>query len=41
MTTIDVIDPLTGDKLHEIDAHSASDVALRFLEASKAQKAWG
>ena len=41
MTTIDVIDPLTGDKLHEIDAHSASDVAVRFLEASQAQRAWG
>lgn len=41
MATIDVIDPLTGSKLHEIESHSASDVALRFLEASKAQKVWG
>ena len=41
MATIDVIDPLTGSKLHEIDSHSAADVALRFLEASKAQRSWG
>lgn len=40
MATIDVIDPLTGSKLHEIEAHSATDVALRFLEAKKAQAAW-
>ena len=41
MATIDVIDPLTGSKLHEIASHSASDVALRFLEAKKAQVSWG
>ncbi|HEY7854086.1 MAG TPA: succinic semialdehyde dehydrogenase [Aquiluna sp.] len=41
MATIDVIDPLTGSKLHEIESHSAADVALRFLEASKAQRSWG
>ncbi len=41
MATIDVIDPLTGSKLHEIESHSATDVALRFLEASKAQVGWG
>ncbi len=41
MANIDVIDPLTGSKLHEIESHSATDVALRFLEASKAQKFWG
>jgi succinate-semialdehyde dehydrogenase/glutarate-semialdehyde dehydrogenase len=41
MATIDVIDPLTGTKLHEIQSHSASDVALRFLEAKKAQALWG
>lgn len=41
MATIDVIDPLTGSKLHEIQSHSASDVALRFLEAKKAQALWG
>lgn len=41
MATIDIIDPLTGSKLHEIESHSAADVALRFLEGSKAQKSWG
>jgi succinate-semialdehyde dehydrogenase / glutarate-semialdehyde dehydrogenase len=41
MATIDVIDPLTGSKLHEIESHSAADVALRFLEAKKAQALWG
>lgn len=41
MATIDVIDPLTGSKLHEIESHSAADVALRFLEAKKSQLEWG
>jgi succinate-semialdehyde dehydrogenase / glutarate-semialdehyde dehydrogenase len=40
MANIDVIDPLTGSKLHEIESHSAADVALRFLDASKSQPSW-
>lgn len=40
MASIKVVDPLTGNKLHEIDAHSASDVALRFQSAREAQPAW-
>ena len=41
METINVISPVTGEKLHEIDSHSAKDVALRFLEAKAAQRSWG
>ena len=40
MASIKVVDPLTGNELHEIDAHSASDVALRFQSAREAQPAW-
>ena len=40
MQTISVIDPLTGNQLHEIESHSAQDVSLRFFEARKAQAAW-
>ena len=40
MASIKVVDPLTGNKLHEIDAHSASDVALRFQSSREAQSAW-
>lgn len=40
METIEVINPLTGHKLHEIESHSASDVALIFDEARKAQPNW-
>jgi len=40
MASIKIVDPLTGNKLHEIDAHSASDVALRFQSAREAQPAW-
>ena len=40
MASIKVVDPLTGNELHEIEAHSASDVALRFQSAREAQPAW-
>lgn len=40
MASIKVVDPLTGNQLHEIDAHSATDVALRFQSAREAQPAW-
>jgi acyl-CoA reductase-like NAD-dependent aldehyde dehydrogenase len=40
MATINVVDPLTGNTLHEIESHSASDVALRFQSAKEAQPAW-
>ncbi|MEK9987253.1 MAG: succinic semialdehyde dehydrogenase [Aquiluna sp.] len=40
MASIKVVDPLTGNKLHEIEAHSASDVALRFQSAREAQPGW-
>lgn len=40
METISVISPVTGEKLHEIDSHTAKDVALRFLEAKTAQLSW-
>ena len=40
MQTISVIDPLTGDVLHDIDSHSARDVALRFHDARLAQREW-
>lgn len=41
METISVTNPVTGEKLHEIDSHSAKDVALRFLEARTAARSWG
>ena len=40
MARINVIDPISGDKLHDIESHSASDVALRFHEARSAQPSW-
>ena len=40
MATINVVDPLTGNTIHEIESHSASDVALRFQSAKEAQPAW-
>ncbi len=40
MASIKVVDPLTGNKLHEIEAHSASDLALRFQSAREAQPGW-
>jgi len=40
MATIHVVDPLTGNTLHEIESHSAADVALRFQSARDAQPAW-
>lgn len=40
METISVIDPLSGKKLHEIDSHSAADVALIFDRSRKAQPNW-
>ena len=40
METISVIDPLTGNVLHDIESHSAQDVALKFLEARRVQGAW-
>ena len=40
MASIKIVDPLTGNQLHEIDAHSASDVALRFQSAREAQPEW-
>ena len=40
MAIINVVDPLTGSTLHEIEAHSASDVALKFQSAREAQSGW-
>lgn len=40
MQTISVIDPLTGNVLHDIEAHTAKDVALFFHDARLAQKSW-
>jgi succinate-semialdehyde dehydrogenase/glutarate-semialdehyde dehydrogenase len=40
METIAIVDPLTGSKLHEIQSHSATDVALMFQEGREAQPAW-
>lgn len=40
MDTIAIFDPLTGDQLHEIPAHSAADVALKFQDARSAQRSW-
>lgn len=40
MQTIAIVDPLTGQKLHDIEAHSAADVALKFQAGREAQRAW-
>ena len=40
METISVVDPLTGQKLHDIQAHSATDVALKFQVGREAQPSW-
>jgi acyl-CoA reductase-like NAD-dependent aldehyde dehydrogenase len=40
METIEIISPLTGSKLHEIQSHSAADVALMFQEGKEAQPQW-
>jgi len=40
MQTIAIVDPLTGQKLHDIEAHSATDVAPKFQAGREAQKAW-
>lgn len=40
MQTIAIIDPLTGQKLHDLEAHSAADVALKFQVGREAQPAW-
>jgi len=40
MQTIAIVDPLTGQKLHDIEAHSATDVAMKFQAGREAQKAW-
>ena len=37
---IAIIDPISGKKLHDLDSHSATDVALRFDEGRKAQPDW-
>jgi succinate-semialdehyde dehydrogenase/glutarate-semialdehyde dehydrogenase len=37
---IAIIDPISGKKLHDLEAHSATDVALRFDEGRSAQKLW-
>ena len=37
---ISIIDPISGKKLHDLDSHSATDVALRFDEGRKAQPDW-
>ncbi|MDG2496635.1 MAG: succinic semialdehyde dehydrogenase [Aquiluna sp.] len=40
MKTISVIDPLSGEKLHDIQSHSATDVGLTFLRGRQAQPQW-
>ena len=40
MKTISVIDPLTGNKLHEISSHSKVEVGLKFQAGRDAQLAW-
>ena len=40
MQTITVVNPLTGHKLHDIEAHSATDVAMKFQTGREAQRAW-
>jgi succinate-semialdehyde dehydrogenase/glutarate-semialdehyde dehydrogenase len=40
MQTISIIDPLTGNTLHEISAHSEAEVALKFQSGREAQLEW-
>jgi len=40
MRTISIIDPLTGNTLHEIAAHSEAEVALKFQSGREAQLEW-
>ena len=40
MTNISILNPLTGDQLHELESHSAHDVAQAFSAARKHQVAW-
>lgn len=40
METIAILDPLTGTKLHDIESHSATDVAMKFHSGREAQVAW-
>ncbi|MEY4327795.1 MAG: hypothetical protein RIR71_465, partial [Actinomycetota bacterium] len=40
MNQISVVSPLTGEKLHDIKAYSASQVADAFQSARKAQPNW-
>lgn len=40
MQTISIIDPLTGNTLHEIAAHSKAEVALKFQAGRDAQLEW-
>lgn len=40
MATISIFNPLTGDELHQIEAHSAADVALAFADARAFQPTW-
>ena len=40
MTSISVINPVTGQELHSLNSMSATDVAMEFLEAKKQQRSW-
>jgi succinate-semialdehyde dehydrogenase / glutarate-semialdehyde dehydrogenase len=40
MANISILDPLTGDQLHELSAHSEADVVAAFQTARAAQSAW-
>jgi succinate-semialdehyde dehydrogenase / glutarate-semialdehyde dehydrogenase len=40
MSVISVVSPMTGELLHELQAHSAEAVALEVLAARKEQAAW-
>lgn len=40
MKTISVINPLSGEKLHDIQSHSAAEVGLTFETGRQAQPAW-
>jgi succinate-semialdehyde dehydrogenase / glutarate-semialdehyde dehydrogenase len=41
MANISILDPLSGNQLHELESHSAQDVAQAFDTARKHQVAWG
>lgn len=40
MASISVFDPLTGSELHQIESHSAQQVALAFADAREFQPSW-